>query len=310
MAWSFSMYRTFQRCPRLWFYAAHWARSSATDPERREAAILKKLQSVSAWRGGVVDSVFQFFLVPRVNKKTPPSLSEVLAEGMRIFDLQLQFAMNHRIREPGMTAATAGETFAAFQKVEYGEKIAPDEIDRARQDVIDSINNLYRKMPALRDAIREASWCVAQPPLSFRLLEGAVRARPDLILFFTNRSPLIVDWKVHSFGNRDYADQLAGYALALTRGTPLPEFSKYYKRCSASDIELIEAQLKLGTLRTHPLTESDVAAAEERIAAGILTLQNAYDEESSKQLRPDDFPRTHRPETCQSCSYRKICWRN
>jgi hypothetical protein len=310
MPWSFSQYRTFQKCPRQWFYAAHWARSSATEPDRREAALLKKLQTVSAWRGGVVDTVFERFLVPRLNERNPPRLSQISAEARRLFDKQLDFARNHRIREKGMSAAVAGEAFAAFFKIEYGEAVDAAELQRARKDVIASVENLYRKMNPLRDAMRKASLSVAQSPLSFKYLGGTVRARPDLILFFEKRPPIIVDWKVHAFGNRDYADQLTGYALALTRGTPHVNFARYWKPWKPCEIELIEAQLLLGALRKHQIDEDEIAAAEERIAEGILTLQSAYDGKEPKELQPGDFPRAHRPETCLSCSYRKICWRN
>ena len=187
MPWSFSQYRTFQKCIRQWFYAVHWARSSATEPDRREAALLKKLQTVSAWRGGVVDTAFERFLVPRLNERTPPSLSQVSAEARRHFDKQLDFARNHRIREKGMSAAVAGEAFAAFFIIEYGEAVDAAELQRARKDVIASVENLYRKMDALRDAMRKASLSVAQSPLSFKFFGGSVRARPDLILFFEKR---------------------------------------------------------------------------------------------------------------------------
>lgn len=209
-----------------------------------------------------------------------------------------------------MNATAAGESFAAFFKMEYGQPIDEAELERARKDVIASVENLYRKMNLLRDAMRKASLSVAQSPLSFKFLGSSVRARPDLILFFEKRPPMIVDWKVHTFGNRDYADQLTGYALALTRGTPHVTFARHWKPWKPDEVELIEAQLLLGTLRNHSIGENDIAAAEERIAEGILTLQSAYDDKEPKELRPEDFPRAHRPETCLSCSYRKICWRN
>lgn len=307
--WSFSQHRTFRKCPRQWFYSAQWADSGAKDPERREAAVLKKLQTVSGWRGQLVDQVFTDYLVPRVNLHRAPRLLEVKAEANRRFDLQLKFGRQHRIREEGMTAELAGQSFAAFIKLEYGESITDDDFVRARQDVMTALTNLYRKMDRIRELMRESAYCVAQRPLTFSFLDGSVRAVPDLIVFRTKLPPVIIDWKVHTFGNRDYADQLTGYALALVRCEPHKDFAKYRNGWEATDVRLVEAQLLLGTARRHRNDADAIAAAEERIGAGILELQAAMNGKRTAQLHPEDFPVTRRPLTCQACAYRKLCWK-
>ncbi len=223
MIWSFSRDRAFRKCPRQDFYRSVLANWRANSPERKEAYLLSKLQSVSAWRGDVVDSVFKDFLVPALNRGRRPTLSDTLAYAKALFQKQLEFASHHRIRELGMTPKKAGDAFAAFLKLEYDECISPEEFDRAWIDVETAFRNLYA-LDEVRRLLREGAYRVSQRSLTFNHLNATVRAIPDLVVFFSNRPPLIVDWKVHAFGVRGYADQLTTYAIALARVAPHKDF--------------------------------------------------------------------------------------
>lgn len=76
MIWSFSDSRTFDRCQRQWYFGEVVANAVAKAPVRHEAYLLSKLQSVSAWRGQVVDSTIGSVLVPALNERRPPSLDD------------------------------------------------------------------------------------------------------------------------------------------------------------------------------------------------------------------------------------------
>jgi hypothetical protein len=308
MIWSFSRDRTIKKCARQDFYRSAFANARAKDPERREAYLLSKLQSVSAWRGGVVDAVFSNFLVPALNRGDRPTLPSTLAYAKALFQKQLDFASHHRIRDPGMTPTKAADAFAAFLKLEYDECIPSEEFDRAWIDVETAIRNLYA-LDELRQLLRDGKYRVAQRSLTFSNLGATVRAVPDLIVFFPSRPPLIVDWKVHAFGVRGYADQLTTYAIALARVDPHKDFEKYVDGWAATDIELMEVQLLRRLIRKHPVKDANVVSAEERMAEGILTLQLAFDGKNPGELRPSDFPTAQKPDICQSCPFRKLCWR-
>lgn len=307
MTWSFSEYRIFRKCPRQWFYKAVFADARCKDPLRHEAYLLSKLQSIHAWRGQIVDSVLGNFVVADLNANRAPMLAATLQHARHLFDIQKDFAMRHRLREPGMSVSKAGPAFAAFSKVEYGERIVDEEFDVAWKDVETALRNVW-KLDDLRARLRRGRYRVAQRNLLFELCGGKVRAVPDLIVFFPDLPPLIVDWKVHSFGVRDYGDQLATYALALARTNPHSDFPRASHRYQAHEIELMEVQLLLGSVRTHILLEQDIYAAQERIAEGIVAFELAYDGKSSSELRPEEFPTAENPQTCQTCSYRKLCW--
>ena len=135
-----------------------------------------------------------------------------------------------------------------------------------------------------------------------------MRAVPDLIAFFADQPPAIVDWKVHAFGVRDYRDQLLTYAIGLMRAKPHRDFPSELRRWKEMDIRLFEVQLLRGIIRTHPIEESDLIAADERIAENILTLQLATRSEDERELQASDFPTAVDPRTCQTCPFRKLCW--
>lgn len=67
MRWSYSASRSFRQCQRQWFFKNIVASARANEPLRRRAYLLSKLQSVSAWRGKVVDDIISKTLVPSLS---------------------------------------------------------------------------------------------------------------------------------------------------------------------------------------------------------------------------------------------------
>ncbi len=307
MIWSFSEGRTFKNCPRRWFYKAVFGESRSKDPQRREAYVLSKLQSIHAWRGQVVDSVISRNVVSELNANRTPMLGDVLNHAKQLFEMQREFGMKHRVREPEMAVTDAGPAFAAFHNLEYGLPLTDEDFERAWSDIETAIRNLW-KLDELRGALRAGRYRIAQRNLLFEHCGAKVRAVPDLIVFFSDKPPLIVDWKVHTYGTRDYADQLATYALALIRVTPHNDFPTGVPRHAAHEVKLVEAQLLLGTARKHALTSEDFQAAEERIAEGIMTLEAAIDGRKSSELCAADFPAARNPQSCANCPFKKVCW--
>lgn len=307
MTWSFTTGRMFRRCPRQWFYKAIFSKSRSKDPNRREAYLLSKLQTVSGWRGQIVDSVLSDFVVTELNAGHRPTLRAAIARARVLFNEQRSFALAHRLREPNLVPSQVGPAFAAFFKLEYGETIDISEFEQAWADIERALRVIWRNSE-LRQTVRNGRRLVAQRSLLFDHFGAKVRAVPDLIVFFADRAPLIIDWKVHSFGTRDSGDQLTTYAIALARTPPHTDFVTTGRRWNTEDIELIEAQLLVDSFRKHPLSASSIAQAEERIASGISAIQLACGGRDSSDLSPCDFPTARNAQTCRTCSYRKICW--
>ncbi len=103
-------------------------------------------------------------------------------------------------------------------------------------------------MTDLCDLLRGATRLVTQRPLLFHYYRMQVRAVPDLIAFFKEQPPLIVDWKVNTSGARIHRRQLAIYALALAHcQSQHKDFPILPREFAPTDFKLLELQL----LRNH-----------------------------------------------------------
>lgn len=308
LRWSFSHSRTFGRCPRQWFFATQLAKWNRPDPLAREAFLLSKLQSLSAWRGSLVDGVICDEIIPTLRTTSVVSRERVLAAARERFDRQLEFAKHRRWREDGMTATRAGISYAAFYAVEYGQDFEAD-VESAWLDIDRALTH-FLEMSELLRTLRKASQLLPQRTLAFRHSGTSVTARPDLIALFRTGPPLIVDWKVHSAGAKDYRLQLALYAIALKRCRPHKDFPVDLRNHQPEDIKLIEAQLLTKQLRPYSLTKHDIQDTENHISTTATRMWLSVRPNLDEPIRFTDMPVTIFPDTCQRCPFRSICWKD
>jgi hypothetical protein len=309
MVWSISESRNFRRCQRRWYFKNCVANAIAKkDPMRREAYLLSKLQSVSAWRGQIVDLVISDTLVPALNGRRRVTLADLKQRAKYHFDTQLACARAHRLREPGVSPSQLGDEFAAFYCVEYGGTINEQEITQAWTEIEQALQNLC-KMQELSAELKAARYLVTQRPLQFKHTDMNVRAVPDLIAFFDDAPPLIVDWKVHVFGLQEAWLQLSAYAVALVRCVPHGDFPAALTRYRETDVRLAEAQLLTNQLRRFAIGEGEIAQVDSYIAESVTQMQLATEGRGGCQLTAEDFSVTTSPDLCQRCPFRKICWK-
>lgn len=306
--WSFSSGRQFDKCQRAWFYKNHVANANATkNPLQREAYILSKLQSIWAWRGKIVDHVISQRIIPALERGWTMDANALLAYARSVFDKQREFALLNRVRERGMSQTKMGESFAALYAVEYGMGVTAEEMKRAWADIEQALRNFLNMRELLAD-LQRGERLIAQRPLTFTVFQSKARAVPDLIAFFRDEPPLIVDWKVHAFGNRDYRLQLAAYAVALVRSTPHKDFPASLSLYEPEDGRLVEAQLLTKSLRPYKLTARDVDDMESHIVESFMEMGLAAGNSVGKELNASDYPVTDYAETCEKCPFRKLCW--
>jgi PD-(D/E)XK nuclease superfamily len=307
MIWSVSTAKMFERCQRQWFFKTHFANAKAKDEIRQLAYRLSRLQSLSAWRGSVVDQVLSREVMPAFERGWPMPAETALASAMARFDRQLEIGRAHHLHQPGLRLRD--EDFVAFHRLEYGECLSEREIEQAREEVRCAIANFF-SMEELTARLNAADRLITQRSLNFTHADTCVRAVPDLIVFKGNAAPAILDWKVHAFGRRDAWLQLAVYAAALTRCNPHRDFPFVAGQLSETKIELLEVQLLTRTVRSHHLTEEQIACADVYIAQSAESMLLAVDGMNDKlsSLPPTDFPATRYASVCERCPYRSLCW--
>lgn len=307
MVWSFSSSRSFRRCQRQWYIKHCLANANAKkNPIRREAYLLSTLQSIYQWRGSIVDHVISKQIVPDLSKGWLPSKPAVIKYARTIFERQLEFAEAHRVREPGMTKNNAGDSFASLYPIEYDLGISQAELDQAWCEIEQALKNLLSMQTVFRQLVR-GSKLIAQRPLTFTCHQISVRMVPDLIIFYEHEAPLIIDWKVHTFGFHDARLQLASYALALTKCRPHKDFPTNLGRYASNDIRLLEIQLLSARQRSYLLTQAEIDVVESYIFRSHMEMMLVSDG-NPRKLTLSDFPAASRPETCQRCPFRSLCW--
>jgi hypothetical protein len=300
----------FSKCPRKWYYFEIVASPRARDPLRREAYILKQLQSLHAWRGSLVDRVIENFIVPRMKSNNFPSEDEIIAFSMSLMDKQLVFGKARKYQYHNITKSSSGDIYCAFYDVEYNGGLDEDTLQEAKEDVILSLRNLVRSN-FLRQIMERSSFFTAQRSLVFEFENTTISCTPDLIAFFPDQPPLITDWKVHSFANTDSWLQLGVYALALSRVKPHTDFPKGIRSQleDPTKFRLIEYQLLKNQQRIYSLSPEDLADIEDYIFKSCTQMNRLVNGKKYNELDVSKFQTARSPEICEKCQFKRLCWR-
>lgn len=307
MMWSFWGQKTFSACQQQWFFKNKFAHFNAKKmPLKREAFLLSQLETVYSWRGQLVDEVISNFIVPRLKTEWEMSETEILAHARQLFQKQKSFAFAQRFREDGMSKTKAGEEYAAFFEIEYGQEIGDEIFEQAWADIELALRN-FLDMPQLINRLNASRKLVAQRVIDFPVFSAKARAKPDLIGFYHFEPPAIFDWKVHTFATTDYREQLATYALALERCTKFPDLISYRGRWLATDMKLFEVQLLKKTIREYKITEDDIDYLESKIISSYEQMKTIMSGDEDPEVRFRSLNPARFAETCETCEFQKIC---
>ena len=305
MRWSFSQYLTFRECPRKWYFTYKVANILSTkEPIKKEAFYLSKLQSIEAWRGNLVDKVISERVIPSVRQNSIISLDQALFEAKERFNNELLFAKEKRWRNVGVK--TSDENYTALRGLE--EPNTQELLDQAWVDIENAIVNFY-DMNEVWDLLKSATHLKPQERLGFKLFDIYVTCKPDLILLFSNEEPLLIDWKVHKYGVKDYRRQLALYALALTKSKLPKDFPMELAGVLPTDVRLREVQLLTKNVHPYDLSDFEITEIKNQIgtSAREMKLVLADKDEDFSYL---DVPVTEYAERCKRCPFQDICWEN
>ncbi len=305
MRWSFSQYITFKECPRKWYFSYKLANVLSTkEPIKKEAFYLSKLQSIDAWRGNLVDKIISEKIVPSISLKSAISLDQALLNAKERFENELLFAKEKRWRNPG--AKTSDKNYAAIQNLE--EINTQELLEQAWADVENAIINYY-EMDEVRDLLESATYLKPQERLGFKPYGIYVTCMPDLILLYGDDAPLLIDWKVHKYGVKNYRRQLALYALALVESKFSKKYPMEFAGVLPTEIRLREVQLLTKNVHKYELADFDITEIKNLISTSAREMELAL-ADNDKDFSYLDVPVTDYPEKCQRCSFPSICWEN
>ncbi len=307
MRWSYSASRSFRQCQRQWFFKNVMASASAKDPFRKRAYLLSKLQSISAWRGRIVDDVISKTFIPNLNRGISFTLEDAKNRARDLFNRQLAYARRHPITALNLQVSKEGDDFAVFHVMEYEDELPEHEINRAWCEVETALVNLF-SLEDIRLILKSSDYIVSQRALQFTLMDDVtVIAYPDAIAFRGDAPPAVIDWKVHAFGTNDAWLQLAIYALTLSRCNPHRDFPSGFET-QPQELALYEVQLLTNVVRQYPLEEEQIIEAEEYMISSAYEIACLIEGKKYADLSIEDFRIATYAETCQRCAFRAICW--
>lgn len=305
MMLSYSEARQFHQCQRKWFFKNVLASWNAKDPIRREAFVLSKLQSISAWRGSIVDAVLSTIVLPRMQHRASVPVNDVVGAARTVFEKQRQFALAHRVREPGMKVSMHGNAFAAWHDLEYAVPPSEDVLDRAWTEIEVSLRNALAMTDLLTDLRRRR--LLIQPRLFHDIDTLKVAANPDVVAFGTDQSVRILDWKVHSFGQRAAKQQLSLYAGVVHRAAPQGFYPFDPRTVSLDRFVLTEVQLLNDEVYDYSVAEDDIDDVFDELFDGAEVIRLSRGADGPEDRCADEFPVTDWVESCVRCSFKRIC---
>ena len=301
MKWSVSTTKTFQQCPRKYYYQQIVADKKSDEPRAKEATYLKSLNNLYAWRGNLVDGVISRYIVPKINSREELDERSILLHAKEITNNELEYIKN-RIGKTDAPSSSFG-----FFELEYNKNITEDFVNKLEQDVTTSLKNILASN-LLKQIIDDQSYLIAQRTIRFSLGDVKIACTPDVIVFPKNDSPMIIDWKVESV-YREHWIQLGIYGYALSKIKPHRDFPYRWLDFirDPANIKLIEYQLLRNEQENYQIKEEDVVDIEDYIHISYSKIARILGD--GKQFEMSQFPTTANPDMCQRCQYKKLCWR-
>jgi hypothetical protein len=309
MIWSISSYREFQRCSRKWFYNHKAASRSIKNPIRREIHLLSELESIEAWRGKIVDYTISEFVVPKLTKRQNFTDTEVFDFAKKVARARYNFAKDQRYKDDDLKKTDHEFDYAALYHFEYqnGSQNMNLKLTQAWGEIELALKNFLGNRELL-SYLQTANYLVTQRNLKFGFNGFTIQAVPDLIAFFAEKPPHIIDWKVHYFGTKSYNEQLMVYALALVSCNPHKDFPPDLSKYSVTDINLSEYQLLKNTVRNYNVTVDHLEVLKDGVADGIYLMERKKCDSDYKDLDINDFEKTRNLDNCNTCAFKKLCY--
>lgn len=304
MRWSLSKHKAFLRCERQWYYKNILAHHAAKDEKRREAYLLKSLQTLDAWKGNIVDKIISEDIIPSIASKKLIDRKALIDKAGELLKKQYDFAVQQRHKEKGLTK-TGNDEFLALYNIEYEIPIEESEKRRIWGEIKEAINNFMNSTVMLK-YLSEANSLIPQPQLGFKKNGFSIEGKPDLLALFKNKPPHIFDWKAHHFGTTDANAQLNLYAICLKNTS---SYHYLFDKYAIKDIWLTEFQLITNVIRHHRLSDYAFSVTEELISDSLIKIAYLKDaDQKFDQLDISDFSTTNYESNCTSCPFKKLCW--
>jgi PD-(D/E)XK nuclease superfamily len=299
--WSFSSERCFRRCQRQYFFREIAAWHNGRDPLRREAFVLKQLKSLETWRGSVVHTAIERFVVPYWKSRQPVDWNAVIQNAKALAARQFAFSSSRRFRENGLSKSKAGDDYCALQPHENGQVVSAESLNAVTGAIEGSLTKLSQ-MSDLLKYIEGRPTYFTELAMSVNYNEARINGQIDLMFFRGFGQPTIIDWKCYeSVGGSDADLQTALYAWLLCKH---PKWNV----ASPENVELVEVRLGREPMAIHHRPDaSKFIDLEDRIFRSVEEIRSLCGDAVYTDQILSDFAFTENPNSCAYCPFRTLC---
>jgi len=292
-SWSRSRGAMFEECRRKYFYHYYgawggWAADAP--PETRRLYVLKQLTGRQGWAGRVVHEAIEMALrVLHAGRDLPEAW--LLDETLRRMRQEWLFSRQGRYRE------TPKGPLALFEH-EYAIAVSDRTWQVLRDHVLRCLRTFHR-LP-LTAQIREterARWILIEDLRAFDFEGTPVYAAPDFGYWTAADRLALIDWKTGSPDPDETAVQLGCYAL----------YARDILDVEPERVDLLEVNLREGTVTAHPWDAGRVDAIRERLRLSIRAMKAWLRDADANVGVLEDFERTEDMRICRWCNFRAVC---
>jgi hypothetical protein len=312
--WSVSRERLFDECPRRYYfhYYLSWRGWERKAPMiSREAFKLKRLVTLSLWRGQLVHYIVSKILQSMKARGRVPDRQDVLDYTSERFEAQLEFSRSRRyLTEPKKRGDRINIDWTALVEHEYDRPIDAERLDRARGECMAGIKGFYVSplLPRIESS-DPAGWTVedldhAEFSKDFEIDGVTVYAKTDFMFEEKGSSFNIVDWKTNRpTDDEDKPNESNRIQLGVYYATTV--LSKPLDRLCLLEVNLLDG----GLVKEHPIDEESLRISRAAVEAGIEKLSNLLvdsDVERNEPLGSARFPKIENGR-CARCNFFRIC---
>lgn len=306
--WSNSAVNTWSTCNRKYYFANILSSHGWKDLLKRKTYELKTMQSLTMWRGTVVDKFMEKFVIPLVIAKKPLDFEELAEQAVELAKAQFLFSESKMYRNKDLVMSDADNERCILDIHELNVPYTEAQLLQCYEDIRLGIKNVpLTRMPdgtLLIDFLKNAK---AMTPnmqkLRANIHDATINPQIDLLLYDADWKPVVIDWKLSNSYVSDYSRQLqiAGLTVKMVREKN-PDKPPY----TYEDIRLFEVNLYKGEVKEHPFEEEDINDLIDYI---YLTSQDIKLLRDGKEVADiDDFDYTESPATCANCNFKSLCY--
>lgn len=297
LTWSVSRDRLFRQCKRAYYYNYYgsWGGwDSGADSRTRKIYILKNMQSLQMWAGGVVHETAAEALRRYAAKHAEIDKNRLFADARK----KLRQGWRQAVNREWLLHPKKTNLFELYYG--NGADLPEDRTESVKNRVYGCLAE-FADSPLLQEAVRASylNWKPVDSLDSFLLdQEIKVWCAIDFAFFDQQGSLRIVDWKTGSEHPEELRLQLACYALYA-----MQEWRTPLERLRLFGVFLGEE----GRSSEYQITEPQLRETTSAIKQSINDMRSMLKDPEKNQAREQDFPPCENDKICARCNFREVC---